>query len=57
MHAVRITGINELTVSEVPNPVAAAGEALVTIKAAALNHRDVWIMLGKDAGRKDRCTP
>lgn len=57
MRAVRITGINELTVSEVPAASAAEGEAVVSIKAAALNHRDVWIMLGKYAGLKYPCIP
>ena len=57
MRAVQITGIKELTVSEVPAPSAATGEAVVSIKAAALNHRDVWIMLGQYAGLKYPCIP
>jgi zinc-binding alcohol dehydrogenase/oxidoreductase len=37
----------------VPEPVPRqAGEALVELKAAALNHRDVWIKLGQYAGLK-----
>ncbi|MEM9889107.1 MAG: alcohol dehydrogenase catalytic domain-containing protein, partial [Bacteroidota bacterium] len=31
---------------EVATPVPKAGEALVQIKVAALNHRDVWITKG-----------
>lgn len=41
-----------LTVSEVPDPVAASGHAVVRLKAAALNHRDLWIQLGLYAGIK-----
>jgi zinc-binding alcohol dehydrogenase/oxidoreductase len=37
---------------EVDKPVAGAGEALVKIKAAALNRRDYWITIGKYAGIK-----
>jgi zinc-binding alcohol dehydrogenase/oxidoreductase len=37
---------------EVEKPVAAPGEALVRIKAAALNRRDYWITIGKYAGLK-----
>ncbi len=32
-----------------PDPVAAAGQAVVRIRAAALNHRDLWIKLGQYA--------
>ncbi|HVT74163.1 MAG TPA: zinc-binding dehydrogenase [Lacunisphaera sp.] len=35
-----------------PDPVAAAGQAVVRLKAAALNHRDLWIQLGQYAGIK-----
>lgn len=31
---------------DIPKPVAQAGEVLVQIRAAALNHRDVWISKG-----------
>lgn len=57
MRAVQITGVNELKLSEVPPPLAAAGEVVVGIKAVALNHRDVWIKLGQYAGLKYPCTP
>ena len=57
MRAVQITGTNELRIADVPPPSAGPGEALVTIKAAALNHRDVWIKLGQYAGLKYPCIP
>jgi len=37
---------------EVPKPVLQPGDALVQIKAAALNRRDYWITIGKYAGIK-----
>jgi zinc-binding alcohol dehydrogenase/oxidoreductase len=52
MRAVQITGVNELTVSELPSPSAAPGEVVVSIRAASLNHRDLWIKLGQYAGLK-----
>lgn len=57
MRAVRLTGINELQIAEVPPPQAGAGEAIVHIHAAALNHRDVWIKAGQYAGLKYPCIP
>lgn len=52
MKAVHLTAINELSVVEVPAPEPAAGEAMIRLKAAALNHRDLWIKLGQYAGLK-----
>jgi 2-desacetyl-2-hydroxyethyl bacteriochlorophyllide A dehydrogenase len=52
MRAILFTGVNQLELREVPDPVAAAGEVVVRIAAAALNHRDVWIKLGQYAGLK-----
>src|ERR1700749_4032250 len=37
---------------DVETPTLAPGEALVKIKAAALNRRDYWITIGKYAGLK-----
>ncbi len=37
---------------EAPDPVLKSGEVLVQLKAAALNHRDVWIMKGQYPGAK-----
>lgn len=57
MRAVRITAVNTLALADVPDPVPSPGEALVSLRAAALNHRDVWIKLGQYAGLKWPCTP
>jgi NADPH:quinone reductase-like Zn-dependent oxidoreductase len=57
MRAVRITAVNRLEIAEVADPEPAAGEALVRLRAAALNHRDVWIKVGQYAGLKWPCTP
>ncbi|MFD1258302.1 zinc-binding alcohol dehydrogenase family protein [Mucilaginibacter terrae] len=53
MKAVVLTGLNEpLGIHEVNKPSLEPGEALVQIKAAALNRRDYWISIGKYAGIK-----
>jgi len=57
MRAVQLTAINQLTVGDVPDPQPAPGEALVAVRAAALNHRDVWIKSGQYAGLKWPCLP
>ncbi|HKB91069.1 MAG TPA: zinc-binding dehydrogenase [Opitutaceae bacterium] len=57
MKAVILPAVNQLTIGVVPDPIAAVGEAVVRVKAAALNHRDVWIKLGQYAGLKFPCTP
>ena len=57
MRAVQLTAVNQLKIADVPNPQPAAGEAVVTIRAASLNHRDVWIKLGQYAGLKWPCIP
>lgn len=57
MRAVRLNAVNQLEIAEIAAPTPAAGEALVAIQAAALNHRDVWIKLGQYAGLKFPCTP
>jgi NADPH:quinone reductase-like Zn-dependent oxidoreductase len=49
MKAVRIhkTGGPEvLQLEEVPNPVPEAGEVLVKLQAAAINHLDIWVRTG-----------
>src|SRR5262244_241039 len=38
-----------LTLENVQDPVAGPGEAVVRLRAAALNHRDVWIRSGTGA--------
>lgn len=51
MQALRLDGINQpLTLQEVPTPTPGPGEVLVQLRAAALNHRDVWIQKGQYAG-------
>jgi zinc-binding alcohol dehydrogenase/oxidoreductase len=57
MRAIRIEAIGKLGASVVPDPVPGAGEVLVRLRAAALNHRDVWIMKGQYAGLKFPCIP
>ncbi len=39
-------GPDELRVETAPDPVPGAGEAVVRLRAAALNHRDAWIRKG-----------
>jgi zinc-binding alcohol dehydrogenase/oxidoreductase len=51
MNAIVIEEIKKpLAYKEMPDPVAAEGEVVVDIKAAALNHRDVWITKGMYPG-------
>ena len=57
MRAVHLTAINALSVVEIPEPIAVAGEVSIRLKAAALNHRDVWIKLGQYAGLKYPAQP
>jgi zinc-binding alcohol dehydrogenase/oxidoreductase len=57
MRALLIESVGKVALSEVPDPVAQPGEALVALKAAALNHRDLWIKIGKYAGLKYPCIP
>lgn len=57
MKAAILKAINALGIDDVANPVAAPGEAVVRLRAAALNHRDVWIKTGQYAGLKFPITP
>lgn len=51
MRALVLDGVGKpLEVREVPTPVAGAGEAVVRVVAAAINHRDLWIQKGQYAG-------
>ena len=53
MKALVLTGMNEaMVVQERADPVAGEGEVIVKVRAAALNHRDVWIQKGQYAGLK-----
>jgi zinc-binding alcohol dehydrogenase/oxidoreductase len=50
MHAIRLHqpgGPEQLRFEEVSTPRPGPGEVLVQLRAAALNHRDVWIRLGR----------
>lgn len=44
--------VDHLRVAECPDPQAGPGEAVVRLRAAALNHRDVFIRKGQYAGIK-----
>jgi len=44
--------VENLRVEERPDPYPDEGEAVVRLRAAALNHRDVWIRKGQYAGIK-----
>jgi NADPH:quinone reductase-like Zn-dependent oxidoreductase len=57
MRAVQISAVNQLQIEQVPDPVPATGEVLIDLRAAALNHRDVWIKMGQYAGLKYPCIP
>jgi NADPH:quinone reductase-like Zn-dependent oxidoreductase len=46
IRAVRISAAHRLEVVDLPAPQPRAGEAVVALRAAALNHRDVWIKAG-----------
>lgn len=52
MRAIQFPAVNEIELTEVASPAPAPGEVLIDIKAAALNHRDLWIKLGQYAGLK-----
>ena len=45
-------GPEKLQMETLPNPSLGPDEVLIRLKAAALNHRDVWIRTGRYAGIK-----
>ena len=57
MRAVQFSAVHQLGEVDVPDPRPAPGEVVVNVRAAALNHRDVWIKAGQYAGLKWPCTP
>jgi len=57
MRAIHLIAANELQLVDIASPVVAAGEVVVTLQAAALNHRDVWIKAGQYAGLTYPCLP
>ena len=55
MRAIVLTALGDadhLRIEERPDPHAGPGEAVVRLRAAALNRRDVWIRKGQYAGIK-----
>ena len=53
MNAAVLTEVKKpVSLQSVPDPVAASGQAVVRLKAAALNHRDLWVQLGQYANIK-----
>ncbi|MBA4135825.1 MAG: alcohol dehydrogenase [Opitutus sp.] len=58
MKAAQLVGLKQpVALSDVPAPVAGPGQAVVQLKAAALNHRDVWIQQGLYPGIALPITP
>jgi zinc-binding alcohol dehydrogenase/oxidoreductase len=57
MRAIQIESIGTVRLTEVAEPVPQAGEVLIRMKAAALNHRDLWIKKGQYAGLRFPCIP
>ncbi len=43
-------GLDAVSLDEAPTPAPAAGEVRVALKAAALNHRELWIIRGQYPG-------
>ena len=44
-----------LVVGERPDPEVPDGWTTVTVKAASLNHHDLWSLRGRRASRRRRC--
>ncbi len=57
MRAVQLSAVHQLAVVDLSDPQPGAGEVVVALRAAALNHRDVWIKAGQYAGLKWPCIP
>jgi zinc-binding alcohol dehydrogenase/oxidoreductase len=58
MQAVVLTEVKRpVALQFVPDPVAAPGHALVSLKATALNHRDLWVQLGQYANIRTPLIP
>jgi len=57
MKIVVLKDVNQLAIEQRPEPAAGPGEAVVQLRTAALNHRDVWIKLGQYANVKFPITP
>ncbi len=58
MKALVLNAVSQpLQLKEIADPTPGPGEAVVTLEAAALNHRDLWIQKGQYAGLKFPITP
>ncbi len=57
MRAVQFPALDKISMTEVADPAPVGGEVTVDLKAAALNHRDLWIKQGQYAGLKFPLTP
>lgn len=57
MRAVQLPALNELAIATVADPQPASGEVVIAVRAAALNHRDVFIKAGQYAGLTWPCIP
>ncbi len=58
MKALLLPGVGQpIQLTDVPMPQPGPGEVLVQLKAAALNHRDVWIQKGQYAGLRFPVVP
>jgi NADPH:quinone reductase-like Zn-dependent oxidoreductase len=47
IHITSFGDIDKVTYGDVPQPKPSHGEALVRVKAAALNHLDIWVVKGR----------
>jgi NADPH:quinone reductase-like Zn-dependent oxidoreductase len=43
-------GVEAMEIADVPEPKPAAGELLIEIRSAALNHLDIWVRRGRPGG-------
>ena len=57
MKSIVVKDVNQFAIEQRPEPVAGAGEAVAQLRAAALNHRDVWIKNGQYANLKFPIVP
>jgi NADPH:quinone reductase-like Zn-dependent oxidoreductase len=55
MKALQLSKVKELNLIDTPVPANGSGEVLVKIKAAALNHREIWISKGLYPGMTLPC--
>jgi NADPH:quinone reductase-like Zn-dependent oxidoreductase len=46
-------GIDKVNIAEVDKPKEGAGEVLIQVKSAAINHLDIWVSRGRPSAKKD----